>query len=436
MTRFDLKITKSERADGKVQLNVVVPGKVTGNIIKSGTVALAMQNRIDLREMAEAEIIPTVIEKVGEPQYRAFLDHYAAASLAPFAVQEKGLEIVMEPQTETTDEIEEGRDFRFIAVVTPKPRFELESYEPVSVKLPQPQVTDAEVDAQLYALAENFARTEPDEGAVVEDGREITIAIETTEVASGEPQRNLTAPKRVYQVGDGFLPAGFDDAIRGMVPGESRSFEWELPGIGEMEAMPVSSTVTLTQVNKKVVPAVTDAWVAATIPNANTVEELKARIRQEGEEYKQKELENQKFFATASELATRFKGFIPDEIYEYTRANMLQGIQASLQQQGMDLKTYLQQQGMDEQQFSMQVMLQVRESLRQGFALDALARHLKLTVTDDDYNDALSRIAPGNEEQAREQYESNGRAYLITEAALRTKANKWLVETATFEFVG
>jgi len=83
----------------------------------------------------------------------------------------------------------------------------------------------------------------------------------------------------------------------------------------------------------------------------------------------------------------------------------------------------------------MQLMMQVRESLRQGFALDALARHLKLKVTDEDYEDALKRIAPGHEEEARKEYEGTGRTYLITEAALRTKANKWLYDTATFEYM-
>jgi trigger factor len=434
MVRFDLKIIKSEREDGKIQLNVTVPAKLTGNVIKSGAFALAMQNQINLKDVAEDEIVATVIEKVGEPQYKAFINYYACNSLAPFAVQEKGLEIIMDPQAETTDEIVEGREFRFVATVTPKPQYELESYEPVKVKITRPVVTDAEIEAQLYALAENFASTVADEGAEVADGQEISIAIETTEVATGEPMRNLTAPKRVYQTGDGFLPAEFDDAIRGMKAGESRSFEWGLPGLEGQEPMPVSSTVTLLQVNKKIIPAITDAWVEAKIPNANNVAELKEMIRKEGEEYKAKELEAQKFFTTASELATRFKGYIADEIYEYTRANMLQGIQASLQQQGIDLKTYIQQQGMDEQQFSMQVMLQVRESLRQGFALDALARHMKLTVNDDDYKDALSRIAPGREDQARKEYEGTGRSYMINEAALRTKANKWLVETATYEY--
>jgi trigger factor len=436
MARFDLKITKSDRSDGKIQLNVIVPAKIIPNIVRGATYALAMQNQINLKDVAEEDIIPTVIEKVGEPQYLAFLNYYASNSLAPFAVAEKNIDIIMEPQTETTDQLTEGKDFRFIAIVTPKPVYELENYEPVQVKLPAVTVTEEEIKNQMLGLAESFAVTAADEGAEATKGAELTIAIDTKDAKSGEAIPNLTAPKRVYTVGDGFLSEEFDNAVIGMKAGESRSFEWGLPGMEGTEPKPVKSTVSLTQVNKRIVPAITDAWVEANIPGANNVEELKQMIRKEGMDYKTREQEESKLFFTASELAKRFKGTISDEIYEYTRANMLQGLSASLKQQGTDLKTYLASQGMDEQQFSMQLMLQVRESLRQGFALDALAKHLKLTVTEEDYNDAISRIAPGREQQARQEFEGSGRTYLITEAALRTKANKWLIETATFEYIG
>ncbi|MDR0501105.1 MAG: hypothetical protein LBG97_07720 [Coriobacteriales bacterium] len=436
MAQFDLKIAKKERSDGKIQLDVTIPARITGNIIKGATMAMAMSNKISLKDVQEADIISTVIEKVGEPAYNAFINHYAMVSMAPFAVSEKALEIVMEPETESKDQLCANKDFRFVVVVTPKPHYELKSYDPVTVRLPKPVVTEAEIDAQLVALAENNAQSMADDDACVQANSEIVIGIETKHKESGEQNSILTAPKRVYKLGDGFLPAEFDEALIGMKAGESRTFDFNLPGIEGSEPTPVTTTVTLTQVNKRVIPAITDAWVEANIPEAKNVEGLRKMVHEQGTEYKNKEFENQKFFMAASELATRFIGSIPDEIYEHTRANMIQGLTASLQQQGMTIKQYLEQMGMDEQQFSMQLMMQVRESLRQGFALDALARHLKLTINKDDYEDALKRIAPNNVEEARKEYEQSGRTYLINEAALRTKANKWLYDNANFEYIG
>jgi len=43
-------------------------------------------------------------------------------------------------------------------------------------------------------------------------------------------------------------------------------------------------------------------------------------------------------------------------------------------------------------------------------------------------------MAPGHEKEARQEFELTGRMYLIREAALRNKANSWLVETATINY--
>jgi trigger factor len=90
---------------------------------------------------------------------------------------------------------------------------------------------------------------------------------------------------------------------------------------------------------------------------------------------------------------------------------------------------------MDKQQYGLQVMLQVRETLRQSCSLDALARHLKMKLTDQDIDVALHAMAPGKEEEALQQFAGTGRDYLLHEAALRIKANQWLVDTATFDYI-
>jgi trigger factor len=396
---------------------------------------MAMQSRINLKDVAEEDVRSVVVEKVGEPALDAFVNQFAMAATAHFAITEKALDIVMEPQTETSEEIKEGRDFSYTLIATPKPSYELESYDPVSVKLQRPTVTDEEVEQRLYYVAEQRTQSVPEEGAVAEAGKEMVFSIDTTDKESGEKIDNLTAPRRIYQIGEGFLPEDFDEGIKGMKPGESRTFDWGLPGMEGTEPKPVTSTIEILQINKKVIPAVTDAWVEDTIPGAKTVDDLREMIRREGMEFKEKEFEDQKFFVVASELAKRFKGRISDDLYEYTRTSLLQNLTQSLEQQGMTLEQYLKQMGMEEQQFSMSVMMQVRETLRQGFALDALAKHLKLTLTEADIEDAIHRIAPGNEERARQEYEGTGRTYLLNEAALRTKANKWLLETANIEYV-
>lgn len=435
---INLKIDKKEIDGGKVQLTVTVPGSAIADLINGACFALAKQYKINLSEVKVEDLISHVIKEVGEAQFNAFTNHFAMSLMTPFAINETNTEPIMEPELNTSMQITPGKDFTYVALVTLKPRYELSSYDPVTVKVPPITVTEEEIDVQIANLAQRAITTSVDEGAAVGPNSEMVFAISTKFVDTGEPVDHLTADRRIYAMGADYLPDGFDDEIMGMKAGESRTFNLDLPGVPSIDGTPgptreVTMTIDLTQVNKKVIPAITDAWVKVNFPDAKDVEGLREMLRQQGMEYKTGEQENMKFFLVASTLAERFQGSIPDEIYEYTRGDMLTGISEQLKQQNMTLEQYLEEMGMEQQHFNIQFMMQVRETLRQSFALDALARHLKLTVTEEDIEDTLSRMAPGNEEHARAEIEGTGRIYQLTEAALRTKANKWLMDTATFE---
>jgi trigger factor len=441
MSQFNLKIKQKDREDGRIQLDVTVPAAQTGNLLKNAAYTLARQNSI-APGASEEETIAKLIETVGEPQYQAFANHFVMTGMAFFAVSEKGIEIILDPEVSTSDQVAEGKDFRFVALLTRKPEYQLSSYDPVSVRIPSVSVSEEEIDQQLYMIAENNADHIEDKDGVVKEGSEIVFGIATSE-SDGTPIPNLTAERRVYKLGENFMPPDFDSNLLGMKVGDVKTFSFGLPDPmalppdapegTEYPMVQVSTTITLHQVTKKVIPAITDAWVEAKMPEAGNVAGLREMIRQNGLEYKGRELEQMKYNLAASELASRMQGSIPDELYEFTRSDIIANYQAQLAQNNMDIQQFLKQQGMDEQQFSMQIMLQTRETLRQGFSLDALARHLKLSIAEEDIADALTRMAPGHENEARAQFEGSGRMFQLREAALRNKANKWLVDNATFE---
>jgi len=442
--QMNLKVTQSKRDDGKIQLNVTVPESLIEQARIGATMNLAQQNRIDLSETAQAgseAATQAVIEKVGEPQYLAFLNHYTMHALSCFAVSQEKLGIIMDPEVSSNEQVTPGKDFHFIAVVTPKPEYELSSYEPVSAKIPKVEVTDAEIEQQLANLAESHATQMDDKDATVKELSELAFSIETSDHEG--PLNALTSDRRIYRLGEGYLPDEFDKQLIGMKVGESKTFDFGLPNPDPTEAaveaaptLNVTTTVKILQVFKQVIPSITDAWVEAKIPEAKNLEGLRKMVREQGMEYKSREIQSYKQASAASELAKRLEGTIDDELYEYTSRELMANFQSQLQQNGMTVQDFIKQQGMDEQSFSMQIMLQTRETLRQGLSLDALARHLKLTIDEEDIEETLEAIAPGQKEMARQQFEGSGRRYVLEEAAMRSKANKWLVDTATFETIG
>jgi len=424
-----VKIKQQTRPDGKIQLDITVPVEKINEAIDNANIIQAYRNGIN--PSSTDDLAGAIKEKLGEELYKALVDNYVMNFLAPFAVTKQKLNIIMNPEVHADTNVERDKPFNFTAIITLKPLYELDSYEPVSFALPTVEVTAAEVEDQIHHLAQSNVSLVKDEDRPVADGDDILIAIASKD-ASGETIRGLTADSRQYTVGEGFMPEEFDKNIIGLSPGETKTFDVSEPTIGVNPAQAkdkVTITVTVKEIQKKVIPAITDAWVEKNIPGIKTVPELRERIKEDGLRHKTQEVENMKMFLAASELAKRFKSRIPDEFYEFTRAELMQGVRQQAQQAGLSFEEFMAQRG-GEQQFSMMMMMQTREILTQGFSLDALARHLKLTLEEGDIDAALAVMAPGHEQEARREFEFTSRMYLIEEAALRTKANKWLVETA------
>jgi trigger factor len=434
-----MKVKRSETPDGKIELKIVASPSKVQEAIRFVDFQLAMQNGIGPQD--PESLSSAVKEKVGEAYYNSFIDFQVMNFLAPFAVTQEKLAIMGTPRVTTTGvTVVPGRELSFTVEVIPKPSYEIEDFSPVKIKVPQVKVSEAEIDQQLVTLAESRVAFEKDDDHPVADGNDVLFSIKTVD-EKGEEIKQLTAERRAYTVGQGFLPKEFDEQLIGMEIGQTKTFEvrskdFTRSDLGDPDKMEAFTfTVTILELQKRVIPAITDAWVAKNIPGVSTVPELREEIRKQGLAHREQELSSMRSFIAASEFAKRFKGSIPDELYELARDGILQNLQQNVKTQGKTMQQFIEEEAGGEQQFSMQLMLQTREVLTQGFSLDALARHLELEITDEDIAETFRLMAPGHENDARMEFELTGRMYQIHEGALRNKANKWLLENAEIELV-
>jgi trigger factor len=435
-----MKVKRTETPDGKIELRITASPSKVQDAIRFVDFQLAMQNGINPQD--PEKLNATVREEVGEAYYQSYLDFQALQFLAPFAVTQEKLSIIGPPKVASSGAtVAPGKEISFTAVVIPKPVYEIEDFSPVKIQIPQIKIEEAEIDQQLVMIAENYATFEKDEDRPVKEGDNLSFTIKTVD-AAGEEVKGLTADRRSYTLGQDFMPKEFDENLLGMDVGETKTFDvtsvnFKRSDFEDPEKTETFTfTVTILEIQKRVIPAITDEWVEKNIPGSSTVPELREEIREQGIAQRERELDNMKTFLAASEFAKRFKGSIPDELYELTRDDILRNIQQNVQAQGKTMQEFINEQAGGEQQFSMQLMLQTREVLTQGFSLDALARHLKLETTDEDIKETFRVMAPGHEREAQMEFEFTGRMYQIYEAALRSKANKWLVDNAEVEYVG
>lgn len=314
-----------------------------------------------------------------------------------------------------------------------KPLLDLSSYDPVALPLPEPEVTDEMVEHEMARMVADRARFVEDEFA--KNVTEETTAVLTIDTKKcGMQVDALTAEGVMYRIGDGLLPKEIEAQLIGMAPGEHKQFSFTLTsknflGLDVDESMDCSLSVD--KIVKKDTPVLDDAWVRDHIPGAHSVETFREGVRRNLLDWAMTDYRRLKEETAVSALADRLPPFeLPEVYYEYARAGLLQNISAALSHQGMSREMLYEAQGVSESQFMTQMRSRAIGIVRQGLALDALARHEGITLTEDDYLRALRSISTGNETETRKMLEMNGRLYQLRESALRSKARAWLMDHA------
>ncbi|WP_139652471.1 trigger factor [Raoultibacter phocaeensis] len=423
-----MKVTDKKLDDGRIQLEAVATPEEVDQALNAAEYGFAQQ--MNLRPVQGKSIEQIAEDQLGIKDLASIVEPQATEMLVPFAIDKKNIIPSYPPKATAKSPLKRGQSFTFTTTVAPRPDYELSSYDPVSITVAPFEIDPAEVENEIARMADQFAEFVTDDPHPVQSGDHCMLAIEATK--DGETMQGLTTDGRTYTAGAGLMPDGFDENVIGMDVGETKSFSFTGPGFddqGNQVDETIDCTVTVKEIQKRVIPTITDEWVKKNMPLYRDAEALRGSIKERIEKGRAAEYENYKRQVAASELAKRFQGRIADEVYEAMQQTMLGNIRGELQQQGMTFEQFVEQNG-GEQQFNMMLMMQIRETLVQGYALDALFRHEGLVVSDEDIDDACRLMNAQNPKMARDQMEKSGRGFALREIAERMKANKWLLDHA------
>lgn len=423
-----MKVTNKKLGGGMIAVEAVASTAEVSRAL--GDAQLMFAQHMGLRPERDRTVAQVCEERMGIKDLDAVVEAQAIEALIPYAVDKTGVVPAYPPQPLPKSPLKRGQTFQFELRVAVKPSYTLTSYEPVEITVAPFVCNEKEVDDQIAQLAEHYAEYRTDDPHAVRAGDVCELSLESSK--GGQTIAGLTMKARTYATGMGLMPEEFDENIVGMDVGETKTFSFTTPGFddeGHEIVETIECTATVNEIQKKVVPVIDDAWVVKNMPSYAHAAALRESIsdavcRQQAAEY-----ENYRRNLAATELAKRFEGTISDEVYESMSRNLLNNVRAQVQQQHMTWEQFIEQQG-GEQQFNMMAMMQTRQMLVQGYALDALFEHEGLAISDEDIMEACSAMDPQNPQGVRRQMEESGRGFALREAAERIRANKWLVEHA------
>lgn len=193
------------------------------------------------------------------------------------AVREHDLEPVKAPDLEVLEETE-GRPSRMKATVEVRPSIELGVYRGVKVARPPAEVTEADVDRSLEALARERATLVPAERAA-RLGDVATVDFEGK--VDDEPFEGGRGSNEVIELNEGRFIPGFAAGIVDMRPGETKEIEARFPEdypAAALAGKTATFTVALHELKELELPALDDDLAKAVSEN-QTIGELRGDLR-------------------------------------------------------------------------------------------------------------------------------------------------------------
>ncbi|MGH9000381.1 MAG: trigger factor [Acidimicrobiia bacterium] len=416
--------------DHKVRLRVDVPADEFEKAMDLAFRKLAREVRIPgfrpgkaPRRILEARIGTEIAR---EEALRSSLPEYYTEAVAAEAIDPIG-----QPEFDITAGVESG-DVSFDAVVEVRPVPDLANYKGIQVTVPDPKVTDEEVEEQLRALRERFADLE-DSSAPLSAGDVAQLNVKG--YVHDEEVEGLSATDFLYEVGSEMVTPKLDGELTGKRPGEIVRFNDILPARwGERAGEEVSFQVLVKETKRKVLPEADDDW-AKEASEFDTIAELRDGIRRRMAVNKliqsQLVLQERLFEALADMVTVDAPAVLVRKELERRLHNVLH----RLEEQGATVEQYLAATGQTQQQLVERMEGEAARAVKADLALRAVVAREGIEASDEEVDDEIARLAERsgqkkNPAQLKKQIERATGLEAVRSELSRGKALQFLVDQA------
>jgi trigger factor len=252
------------------------------------------------------------------------------------ATNEAKLRVAGQPSITEKEGAPEGQ-MQFEAVFEVYPEVKFADMASVEVETVSAEVTDAAIDKTIDILRKQrrtFAQRGLDGAA--QDNDRVTIDFEGK--IDGEPFQGGKAEDFQFLLGEGQMLKEFEDAVRGMKSGESKTFPLSFPADyhgKEVAGKQSDFLVTLKKVEAAHLPEVTDELAKSLGVAEATVAGLRADIKKNLEREVKFRLLGRNKQAALDAVATKAELDLPKASVQAELDRMVEGARADLKQRGI-----------------------------------------------------------------------------------------------------
>ncbi len=322
---------------------------------------------------------------------------------------------------------EESGPLHFEAEVEVRPEVSIKGQRDLRVTIPSPQVTDAEIIAQIDRFRETDAILKDVDRPIV-TGDLVTMDVRVEQIATDvEP---LEMSDFMYTVGSGTITEGVDELIVGLKAGEEMKLNGSVEG-----GVVATYELKLKQVKERELPELTDEWVQENTEWA-TQDEMREGILSQMRRMKIVEAQMSQRDAVLmalSELVS--EEAVPESLAASETDERLHDLGHRLSEQKLNLEMFLQVTNQSSDQLLETLRADAVRAVRIDLAMRALVKTEQLEPSDEEIDDELLKTAMSMGVEAdllRTNLRDTGRVSAFHAEVAKMKASRWLNDNVTF----
>lgn len=377
-----MKSSVEKLSDTRVKLTVNVPFEELTPEIDQAYAAIAQQVTLPgfrkgkaPRQLIDARygrgpILEQVVNDMLPSRYQA-------------ACEENDLVVLGQPSVDIT-KIEDNDFVEFVAEVDIRPEIEVPDFSELSVEVPAIEINDEAVEEEIDRLRSRFGEL-TDTDRKLADGDFAIIDIKAT--VDGEIVDEATTEGLSYEIGQGDLIDGIDDALLGLKSGEDAEFTTTIVA-GEHKDKEATVAVHVQQTKERKLPEFDDEF-AQMASEFDTADELRESITSQVEDAKKGEQAAAIRDEVLKAALAKTDFALPESIVDEQVHNQLHSLLGQMAHDEDALNEVLKSQGTTREEFDKQVHDDAENAVRTQLFLDTLAEQEEPEVSQQELTDHI-----------------------------------------------
>ncbi|HHV79272.1 MAG TPA: trigger factor [Firmicutes bacterium] len=317
------------------------------------------------------------------------------------AIEESKLKVWGEPSIEIV-EAEEGKPFKFAVTTELQPEVKLGDYKSIAVAREIPTVTPEEVEQQLKFLQETQAELVSVKDLPLKEG--LYAVLDIMGQAPSEDGKSVDAISwdgAMLRIGAQTLLPGLDDKILGMIRGEEREVELDIPaGYSDkrIAGRKIRINVKVKDIKQKKVPPLDDQ-LAKSVGNYGSLAELREDMEKKIRAFKEEEAAEKQKEKVLDELVNRCEVQLPKGMVLRKRDAILSKLLRRLEEKRIPLEAYLRMTGLTAEDLKKEAMEEAEKQVKRDAVLRAVAEEEGTEVSEEEVDKVIEASTAGLKEK-------------------------------------